>query len=191
MDLTCFTVVIGGLRLGMMIALPYCLAEWGTRDCKAAPSRKCRCQSSGFVIVNCEGDLLAKDMHRRGLSSLIRGALRASGSLHGFHRSEINCRLLLGLKASSMTIIGAGWRTLFIRLSRDAECRSYRRNIDACMIDTAGFSEDDIPAEHNRSPGKPYMSWLHNKLSRARGPSSIREFVLSLGSQDREALGIH
>ena len=60
--ITCFTVVIGGFRFGMMIALPYCLAECGTSDWSAAPSRRWRCQSSGFVIVKREGDLLAIDI---------------------------------------------------------------------------------------------------------------------------------
>ena len=45
------TVVTGGVRLGMMTARPKCLAVCGTTDRMAAPSRTCRCQSSGRVMV--------------------------------------------------------------------------------------------------------------------------------------------
>ena len=48
---TCWTVVTGGCVLGMMMARPKCAAECGTTDRKPAPSRTCRCQSSGRRIV--------------------------------------------------------------------------------------------------------------------------------------------
>ena len=48
---TCCTVVTGGLRLGIMIALLKCRAEWGTTERRAAPSLTCRCQSSGRIIL--------------------------------------------------------------------------------------------------------------------------------------------
>src|SRR5436190_8521204 len=49
----CGAVVIGGLRLGMMIARPNCAAVCGTTVFSAAPSRTWRCQSSGRVRVIC------------------------------------------------------------------------------------------------------------------------------------------
>src|SRR3954468_23255893 len=36
----------------MISARPNCAAECGTTDAKAAPSRTCRCQSSGRVMVS-------------------------------------------------------------------------------------------------------------------------------------------
>ena len=48
-------VVTGGTKLGMMMARPYCCAVWGTTDCRPAPSRTCRCQSSGRVMTSVSG----------------------------------------------------------------------------------------------------------------------------------------
>jgi hypothetical protein len=45
-------VVTGGIRLGMMMALAKCCAVCGTTSRMAAPSRRCRCQSSGVVMVS-------------------------------------------------------------------------------------------------------------------------------------------
>lgn len=45
------TVVTGGRRFGMMIARANCRALCGNTDWSASPSRRCRCQSSGRVIV--------------------------------------------------------------------------------------------------------------------------------------------
>ncbi len=47
----CAAVVTGGRRLGMISARANCAAECGTTDAMAAPSRTCRCQSSGRVMV--------------------------------------------------------------------------------------------------------------------------------------------
>src|SRR5215831_12644599 len=41
------TVVTGGLRFGMMIARANCFAVKGSTELSAAPSRTCKCQSSG------------------------------------------------------------------------------------------------------------------------------------------------
>ena len=46
-------VVTGGRRFGMMIARPNCAAVCGTTVFSASPSRTCKCQSSGLVIVIC------------------------------------------------------------------------------------------------------------------------------------------
>jgi hypothetical protein len=44
-------VVTGGFRLGITMARPNWRAVKGSTACSAAPSRRCRCQSSGRVIV--------------------------------------------------------------------------------------------------------------------------------------------
>uniref|UniRef100_A0A0A9DAC5 Cl17080_1 n=1 Tax=Arundo donax TaxID=35708 RepID=A0A0A9DAC5_ARUDO len=49
-------VVIGGFKLGMMMALPKCLALWGSTASRTPPSRRWRCQSSGRVMVSCCGE---------------------------------------------------------------------------------------------------------------------------------------
>src|SRR6476469_9602218 len=41
----------GGMRLGIRIARPKCLAVNGTTALSMAPSRTCRCQSSGLRMV--------------------------------------------------------------------------------------------------------------------------------------------
>ena len=45
--------VTGGTRLGMMIARPKQAAVAGTTSFRMSPSRTCRCQSSGRVMVIC------------------------------------------------------------------------------------------------------------------------------------------
>jgi hypothetical protein len=49
-----FTFTTGGSRFGMMIARPKCRAVKGSDAFSIAPSRTCRCQSSGLrrVIFN-------------------------------------------------------------------------------------------------------------------------------------------
>lgn len=49
--LTSLTLVTGGTRFGIMMALAKCAAVWGTTERMLSPSRTCRCQSSGVVIV--------------------------------------------------------------------------------------------------------------------------------------------
>src|SRR5574343_400439 len=51
----CCAVVTGGFRLGMMMARPNWAAVCGTTVCSAAPSRTCRCQSSGRVRIRLSG----------------------------------------------------------------------------------------------------------------------------------------
>src|SRR3954449_3429838 len=48
----CATLVTGGRRFGMMMARPNWRALCGTTARSAAPSRTCRCQSSGRTIVS-------------------------------------------------------------------------------------------------------------------------------------------
>ena len=45
-------VVIGGFKFGITIARANCRAECGSTEAIAAPSRRCKCQSSGRAIVN-------------------------------------------------------------------------------------------------------------------------------------------
>lgn len=54
-NVTCATVVTGGCRFGMMIARPKAAALWGITEPRAPPSRTCRCQSSGRVMVRLSG----------------------------------------------------------------------------------------------------------------------------------------
>src|ERR1035437_3355857 len=49
--LACAVVVTGGLRFGITIARPNWRAVCGSTLASAAPSRRCRCQSSGRVMV--------------------------------------------------------------------------------------------------------------------------------------------
>src|SRR5687768_7909168 len=55
------TVVTGGRRFGMTIARPNTFAVAPTTAESAAPSRRCRCQSSGRASVTREG-VTAEDM---------------------------------------------------------------------------------------------------------------------------------
>ncbi len=50
-SMACCAVVAGGLKMGMMMARANCAAVWGTTSRMAAPSRTCKCQSSGRVSV--------------------------------------------------------------------------------------------------------------------------------------------
>lgn len=49
--LTNLTLVTGGTKLGMMMARAKCAAVCGTTERMLSPSRTCRCQSSGVMIV--------------------------------------------------------------------------------------------------------------------------------------------
>src|SRR5262245_21047090 len=46
-----FVVMTGGTKLGIRMARPKCLAVNGTTALSIAPSRTCRCQSSGLRMV--------------------------------------------------------------------------------------------------------------------------------------------
>lgn len=48
---TMAVVVTGGSRFGMTTARLKCFAVWGKTECMGAPSLRCRCQSSGAVMV--------------------------------------------------------------------------------------------------------------------------------------------
>src|ERR671912_681514 len=50
---------MGGFKLGITIARANCLAECGSTDAIAAPSRKCKCQSSGRTMVS-ESAIMAR-----------------------------------------------------------------------------------------------------------------------------------
>ena len=55
-------VVTGGFRFGMMIARPNWRAVCGKTAASVAPSRTCRCQSSGRAIVSELGEDEVADM---------------------------------------------------------------------------------------------------------------------------------
>src|SRR5262252_6686297 len=59
-------VTTGGTRLGMRMARPKCLAVNGSTALSMAPSRTCRCQSSGLRMVMRVSGIAAPSPDRRG-----------------------------------------------------------------------------------------------------------------------------
>src|SRR5690606_41782194 len=85
------TLVTGGLRLGMITARANCLAANGATLASCAPSRRCRCQSSGRVIVSV--DMMAR--RSKGLTGYTQLAVPSAARARRFRRCAASLHQLL------------------------------------------------------------------------------------------------